>query len=99
MSLPSPAGCRWPPTSDTGFWAMYGAVHDNTLSSTIGDGNSEVFLDSNDFNEFVAAFNSGADSSLPNYDVAMDYDLDGFYDADTFNTFVSDFNAGNDWVF
>jgi hypothetical protein len=85
--------------SDTGFWAMYGAVHDNSVSSTIGDGTSEVFLDGNDFIEFKNAFNSLADSSGPPYDVAMDYDLDGFYDGDTFTAFRTSFNALKDWSF
>ena len=40
-----------------------------------------------------------ADSSMPNYDVAMDYDLDGFYDGDTFLAFKASFNALKDWSF
>jgi len=85
--------------NDTGFWAMYGAVHDNLLSPIVGDGNSEVFLDGNDFTEFKNAFNSLADSSMPGYDVAMDNDLDGFYDGDTFTAFRTSFNALKDWAF
>src|SRR5437764_1487528 len=91
----STAARRSTPTA----WAIFGAVHDNNLSGNIGDGNSEVFLDGNDFIEFKDAFNSLADSSMPNYDVAMDYDLDGFYDGDTFNAFKTSFNSLKDWVF
>jgi len=83
----------------TGFWAMYGAVHDNVLSPTIGDGNSEVFLDGNDFIEFARAFNSLEDSSGLSYDVAMDVDLDGYYDGETFTDFATPFNSLKDWAF
>jgi hypothetical protein len=82
------------------FWALYGAVNDNVLSSTLGDGNSEVFLDANDFNEFRYWLNNpGIDSTDPAYVdfVAYDYDLDGFVDADTFNAFRN--NLTTDWTF
>jgi hypothetical protein len=86
---------------------MYGAVHDNVLSGTtvnigtgyLGDGNSEVFLDGNDYTEFVSAFNSLTDSSQPDYDIAMDFDLDGYYDGATYAAFVASFNSLKDWSF
>jgi hypothetical protein len=87
--------------NDTGFWAMYGSVYDDVVSSNIGDGNSEVFLDANDFNEFRTWLNNpGIDSTSPSYAATYfkyDYDLDGFIDADTFNTFRA--NLNNDWTF
>jgi hypothetical protein len=84
------------------FWAMYGAVHDNTISSTIGDGNSEVFIDATDFNEFRTwQDNPGIVSSVPAYAtyVPYDYDLDGFVDSDTFSIFRSKLNSNQDWMF
>jgi hypothetical protein len=88
--------------NNSGFWAMYGAVHDNTLSNNIGDGNSEVFIDANDFNEFRTWLNNPSiDSNDPAYAtyVPYDYDLDGFVDADTFNTFRLAVNTSRDWTF
>jgi hypothetical protein len=89
--------------SDTGFWALYGAVHDNVLSSNIGDGNSEVFIDATDFNEFRYWLNHPSiDSTDPAYGstyFAYDYDLDGFVDADTFNLFRQKLNTNQDWTF
>jgi hypothetical protein len=83
------------------FWAMYGATHDNVLSANPGDGNSEIFLDGNDFIEFKNAFNSLGDSTfaIPGYDVRMDYDLDGYYDGGTFVAFRTSFNSLKDWAF
>jgi hypothetical protein len=89
--------------NDTGFWAMYGAVHDNTVSSTIGDGQSNVFIDCCDFNDFRYWLNHPAiDSTDPAYAsiyFAYDYDLDGFCDADTFNRFRQKLNTMQEWVF
>jgi hypothetical protein len=89
--------------NDTGFWAMYGAVHDNTISSTIGDGQSQVFIDCCDFNDFRYWLNNPAiDSTDPAYGAtyfAYDYDLDGFVDADTFNRFRQKLNTMQEWVF
>jgi hypothetical protein len=85
------------------FWAMYGAVHDNTLSSNIGDGSSEVFIDATDFNEFRGWLNNpGIDSTTAAYASTYfpyDYDLDGFVDAGTFNTFRHKLNTSQDWTF
>jgi hypothetical protein len=85
------------------FWAMYGAVHDNTISDNIGDGNSDVFVDAADFNEFRYWLNHPAiDSTDPAYAAtyfAYDYDLDGFCDADTFNTFRAAINSSREWTF
>jgi hypothetical protein len=47
--------------------------------------------------QFAAAFNSLADSTMANYEAAMDYDLDGLYDGDTFAAFATSFNAVKDW--
>jgi hypothetical protein len=86
---------------NSGFWALFGSVYDNTLSANIGDGNSEVFVDANDFNLFRLMLDSGADSSNtygpPYYSVAMDYDLSGFYDTVDFNAFVN--YQSTDWIF
>ena len=69
----------------TGFWALYGAAYgpSNILSGDIGDGNSEVVVDSPDFNLFKLAFGSESDIPLgpPDYNVSMDFNLDGFVDA------------------
>jgi len=94
-------------TNDTVFWAMFGAVHDNVLSGTtvnigtgyLGDTNSEVFLDGADYSEFATDYNSLTDSSQPDYDVAMDYDLDGYYDGSTYTAFATSYNAIKDWSF
>jgi hypothetical protein len=89
--------------NDTGFWAMFGAVHDNTISSNIGDGQSHVFIDCCDFNDFRYWLNHPAiDSTDPAYGAtyfAYDYDLDGFCDADTFNRFRQKLNTMQEWVF
>jgi hypothetical protein len=85
------------------FWALYGAVHDNTVSGTIGDGNSEVFIDASDFNEFRYWLSHPAiDSTEPSYAstyFAYDEDLDGFVDAGTSNAFRHKLNISQDWVF
>jgi hypothetical protein len=84
------------------FWAMYGAVHDNAVSTNPGDGNSDVFIDANDFNEFRYWLNHpNIDSTVPAYGtyVPYDYDLDGFCDADTFNTFRAALNTNREWTF
>jgi hypothetical protein len=87
----------------TGFWSMYGAVHDNTVSNNVGDGNSDVFVDATDFNEFRYWLNNpGIDSTTAAYGAtyfAYDYDLDDFADADTFNTFRAELNSNREWIF
>jgi hypothetical protein len=87
----------------TGFWALFGSAYapDNTVSGTIGDGNSEVVVDSPDFNLFKQAFGSESDlpgsASQPYYNVSMDSNLDGLVDATDFLNFKNNFGA--DWVF
>jgi hypothetical protein len=97
------ANSQTAPNNLTGFWAMYGAVHDNTVSNNIGDGNSDVFVDATDFNEFRYWLNNpGIDSTTAAYGAtyfAYDYDLDGFCDADTFNTFRAAINSSREWIF
>jgi Bacterial Ig-like domain (group 3) len=89
---------------NTGFWALYGATDPALTSgpgSYIGDGNSEVFVDSPDFNEFKNTFGSETDipggPGQPFYDVAMDSNLDGILDATDFSKFKPTF--GTDWIF
>ena len=99
--------------SSSVFWALYGAnslfqsngtngsngANGGTLSPSLGDGTSELFLDPIDVVERNSHFL--ADSSNlytpPSYDPAMDSDLSGFYDG--FD--VGRFNANylTDWTF
>jgi hypothetical protein len=90
-------------SASTGFWALYGSAFagDNTVSPTIGDGNSEVVVDSPDFNLFKTTFGSESDlpggPGQPTYNVAMDSNLDGVLDATDFLNFKTNFGA--DWTF
>jgi len=67
---------------------LYGSAYaaSNTLSPTIGDGNSEIVVDSPDFNLFKTAFGSESDipAGPPVYDVRLDFNLDAFIDAADF---------------
>ena len=87
--------------NNTGFWALHGsaASASNTLSPIVGDGNSEVVVDSPDVNLFKSTFGSESDilAGPPAYDVRMDSNLDGVVDATDFATFKTNFGA--DWVF
>jgi fibronectin-binding autotransporter adhesin len=86
-----------------GFFALYGSVaaSDNIVSSTIGDGGSEVVVDAPDFSLFKNTFAAESDlpsgPSQPFYDVALDSNLDGVIDATDFAKFKANFGA--DWVF
>jgi hypothetical protein len=88
---------------NTGFWALYGSAYtpDNTLSSSIGDGGSEVVVDAPDFLLFKNTFGSESDlpggPAQPTYDVSMDANLDGVVDASDFAKFKDNFGA--DWTF
>jgi hypothetical protein len=71
------------------------------LSVDIGDGNSELNVDSPDFNLFRLTFGSESDLAggvgQPTYDVSMDSNLDGFVDSIDSLAFRNNFGA--DWVF
>jgi hypothetical protein len=87
--------------SSSGFWALYGSAdnNDNSISPTFGDGNSEVFVDIGDFNQFRATYGSESDipGGPPAYNAAYDSNLDGFVDITDFNKFRT--NYGADWSF
>jgi hypothetical protein len=88
---------------NSGFWALYGSAYapSNAVSGTIGDGGSEIVVDSPDYNLFKTAFGSETDLpgsvGQPTYNVAMDSNLDGDIDAADFSNFKSNF--GTDWTF
>ena len=81
------------------FWKLYGSLPgDNSLTSgTIGDGNSEVFVDTGDFSAFSATFGSESDQSSPPYNPYMDGYLTGFVDTSDFSLFSKTYGA--DWSF
>jgi hypothetical protein len=86
--------------NNTGFWALYGSdPSDDTLSATIGDGNSEVVVTVVDFGIFKNAFGSESDLAAgpPAYNVSMDSNLDGVLDLSDFSRLKTNFGA--DWVF
>jgi uncharacterized repeat protein (TIGR01451 family) len=87
--------------NNTGFWALYGSVvnADNIVSNSIGDGNSEVFVDNGDFSQFRNTFGSESDipAGPPAYNVGFDSNLDGFVDNSDFSKFRTNFGA--DWSF
>jgi hypothetical protein len=89
--------------SNTGFWALYGSAGSaNVLTAgSIGDGNSQVFVNSPDFTVFKNTFGSETDLPggpyQPYYNVSMDANLDGVLDASDFARFKANFGA--DWVF
>jgi hypothetical protein len=81
------------------FWKLYGSLPgDNSLTGgTIGDGNSEVFVDTGDFSAFQATFGSASSSSSPPYNPYLDGYLSGFVDTSDFSLFQKSFGA--DWSF
>jgi hypothetical protein len=81
------------------FWTLYGSVYDNVLSTTLGDGNSEIFLDLNDYEFFGDTYNSESDipAGPPAYEMTMDFNLDGFVDLTDFTAFNNNYSA--DWAF
>jgi hypothetical protein len=94
---------------DNKFWCLYGSVHDNVISGNLGDGNSDVFIDANDFNEYRYWLNHPSiDSTDPSYAASVsghgpffpyDLHLQGFNDATTFNAFRSKLNTLQEWTF
>ncbi len=80
------------------FWKMYGSVGNaNTLSTTAGDGNSEVAINSTDAGVFRTAFGLSEESDGGPFNPALDSNLDGFIDATDASRFRNNFS--NDWGF
>jgi IPT/TIG domain len=89
--------------NNTGFWALFGSAGSaNVLTSgSIGDGNSQVFVNNPDFTVFKTTFGSETDLPgspyQPYYNVSMDANLDGILDAIDYAKFKHNFGA--DWIF
>ena len=65
----------------------------NTQSGTIGDGNSEVYVNAVDFGIFKAAYGSESDIASPVYNPFMDFNLDGYITSNDFVAFKQTFNT------
>jgi large repetitive protein len=83
----------------TTFWKLYGSLPaNNTVTpAAIGDGNSEVFVNNNDYTAFKSTYNSESDLSSPQYNAFLDSNLDGFIGNGDFNAFKKSYNS--DWSF
>jgi hypothetical protein len=93
------AGLAMTANQVTTFWKLYGSLPANNslTSGTIGDGNSNVFVNNADYTALKMAYNSESDLSFPSYNVFLDSNLDGFVNNSDFSAFKKTYNT--DWIF